>query len=154
MKLAAISKEMGLNMEEKMELNALLKELGVQSLVIDTSIDGVPFVGRQMVVAPDKICQHIELKSKTLAGFIANATAFRNAILGLTPSYSGLTDAIQEGLKEIRLQHQVEDEDINSGLRLIDALSCGDDVSTGLAEIQHIADDVADAVLDFLQGSK
>ena len=61
--------------DNQQELNAVLKQYGVQSLVVDTSIDGknYPYSGRQMVVAHDRLCQHIELRAKTLDDFIATA---------------------------------------------------------------------------------
>ena len=65
-----------------LELNAMLKQYGVQSLVVDTSLDSknYPYSGRQMVVAHDRLCQHIELRAKTLDDFIATARKFHEAM--------------------------------------------------------------------------
>lgn len=67
-------------MEEKQELQELLKNLGVQNLLVNTAIDTVPYQGRQMVVGKDNSYQHIEIKSKTLNGFIDIAERFYKAM--------------------------------------------------------------------------
>lgn len=65
-------------MIEIKDLAQQLKEIGVQSLVIDTSTDSTnyPYSGRQMVVMPNRLCQHIELRAKTLHEFMETAHRF------------------------------------------------------------------------------
>lgn len=66
------------------DLAAELKSLGVQSLIISTSGDGAnyPYSGKQMVVARDRLCQHIDLRAKTLDDFLQTARSFWNALAG------------------------------------------------------------------------
>lgn len=65
------------------DLATELKNLGVQSLVINTSGDGVnyPYSGKQIVVAKDRLCQHIDLRGKTLDDFMQTARGFWNALI-------------------------------------------------------------------------
>ena len=69
-------------MTEEMDLAAELKSLGVTSLVINTTNDGVnyPYSGKQMVVAKDRLCQHIDLRAKTLEDFLQTARGFWSAL--------------------------------------------------------------------------
>lgn len=64
------------------ELATTLKNLGVSSLVVQTISDSTtyPYSGRQMVVSKNRLCQHIELRARTLDDFIETARRFWNAL--------------------------------------------------------------------------
>lgn len=68
--------------------------------------------------------------------------------------YIEIDKRLTQELKAHRLRHQVEEDDECSGLKLLDALSCGDDVSTGLDEIESIVELVLDVYADFNQGAQ
>ncbi len=68
--------------------------------------------------------------------------------------YIEIDKRLKQELKAHRLRHQVEDDEECSGLKLLDALSCGDDVSTGLDEIESIVDLVLDVYAEFNQGAQ
>lgn len=64
------------------DLYSIFKKLGIQGLVVAMDSDSLnyPFSGRQMLVSHDRICQHVELRAKTLHDFIATAQKFYNAM--------------------------------------------------------------------------
>lgn len=67
---------------DNLDLAKKLKNLGVYSLVVSTDIDSqkYPYSGKQMVIAKDRLCQHIELRAATLDDFIDTAERFWNAL--------------------------------------------------------------------------
>ncbi len=67
-------------------------------------------------------------------------------------TYKEIESAILHELCGFRLQHQVEADDPDHGLQLIDALSCGDDVSTGMDELVRLSENITSVIADFLEG--
>lgn len=67
--------------------------------------------------------------------------------------YIELDKRLTQELKAHRLRHQVECDDECSGYRLVDALSCNDDISTGIEEIESIVELVLDVYAEFNKGA-